>query len=59
MEKVEDNGYRVFPPPYMRIYSIVNVENLKLYETSMLDQDEEHFLPSIEDLAPDAQEELE
>ena len=46
-------------PPYMCIYSVVNVKNLKLYEPSMLDQDEEHVLPSIEDLAPYAQEKLE
>jgi hypothetical protein len=37
----------------------VNVENLKLYNPSMLDQEEEQVLPSIEYLAPDAQEELE
>jgi hypothetical protein len=42
----------------MHIYSVVNVENLKLYEPSMLDQEEEQVLPSIEDLAPDAQAEL-
>jgi hypothetical protein len=36
----------------------VNVENLKLYEPSMLDQEEEQVLSSIEDLAPDAQAEL-
>jgi hypothetical protein len=37
----------------------VNVENLKLYGPSMLNQEEEHALPSIEDLAPDAEVELE
>jgi hypothetical protein len=42
----------------MHIYSVVNVENLKLYEPSMLDQEEEQVLPSVEDLAPDAQAEL-
>jgi hypothetical protein len=36
----------------MHIYSVVNVENLKLYEPSMLDQEEEQVVPSIEDLAP-------
>jgi hypothetical protein len=36
----------------------VNVDNLKLYEPSMVDQEEEQVLPSIEDLAPDAQAEL-
>jgi hypothetical protein len=42
----------------MHIYSIVNVEKIKLYDPSMLDQEEEQVLPSIEDLEPDAQEEL-
>jgi len=41
----------------MHIYSIVNVENLKLNEPSMLDQ-EEQVQPTIEYLAPDAQVEL-
>jgi hypothetical protein len=42
----------------MHIFSVVNVENLKIYEPSMLDQEKEKFLPSIEDLIPDDQEEL-
>ena len=37
LEKVGDNTYRLSLPPYMRIYSVVNVENLKTYEPSMLD----------------------
>ena len=36
----------------------VNVENLKLYEPSMLDQEEEQVLSSMEDLARDAQAKL-
>jgi hypothetical protein len=59
MEKVGDNAYILNLPPYMHIYLVVNVENLKLYEPSMLDQEEEKVLPTIEDLEPDAQEELE
>jgi hypothetical protein len=43
----------------MCIYSIVSVENLKLYKPYMLDEHEEgQGLPSIEDLAPDAHVEL-
>jgi hypothetical protein len=53
------NAYRLSLPPYMHIYSIVNVDNLKLYEPSMLDQEEEEVLPSIEDIGPDAQANLE
>jgi hypothetical protein len=58
LEKVGDNAYKLSLPPYMHIYSVVNVENLKLYEPSMLDQEEEQVLPTIEDLAPYAQVEL-
>jgi hypothetical protein len=39
LEKVGDNSYRLSLPPYMCIYSVVNVENMKLYEPSMLDQE--------------------
>lgn len=42
----------------MHIYLVVNVENLKLCEPSMLDQEEQQVLPSMEDLALDAQAEL-
>lgn len=35
----------------MKIYSVVNVENPKTYETSLLDQEEEHALPYMEGLA--------
>jgi hypothetical protein len=58
LEKVGDNAYRLSLHPYMCMYSVVNVENLKLYEPSMLDQEEEQVLPTIEDLAQDAQAEL-
>jgi hypothetical protein len=40
VEKVGDNSYRFSLPPYMHIYSVVNVENLKLYEPPMLDQED-------------------
>ena len=42
----------------MCIYSVVNVENFKIYEPSMLDQEEEQVLPSVEYLEPDALVEL-
>jgi hypothetical protein len=58
LEKVGDNTYTLILPPYMHIYSIVDVENLKLYEPSMLDQEEEQVLHSTQDLALDAQEKL-
>jgi hypothetical protein len=59
LEKAGDNTYRLILPPYMHIYSIANVDNIKLYKPSMLDQEDEQVLPSIEDLAPNAQAELE
>ena len=55
MDNIGDNAYQLSLPPYMCIYSIINVENLKLYEPSMLDQEEEQVLPSVEDLAPNHQ----
>jgi len=42
----------------MHIYSVMNVENLKLYKPFVLDQEENYFLPSIEGLSLDAQAEL-
>jgi hypothetical protein len=43
----------------MQINSVVNMENLKLFEPSMLDEEEEHqVLPTVEDLAPHGLEEL-
>jgi hypothetical protein len=37
--------------PHIKIYSVVNVANLKLYEPSMLDQEnKEQVLPTIEKL---------
>jgi hypothetical protein len=53
LEKVGDNAYKLNLPPYIHIYSIVNVENLKLYELSMLDQEtNEQVLSTVEELAP-------
>jgi hypothetical protein len=57
-EKMGDNAYRLSLHPYMYIFSVVNVENIKLYKPSMLDQEEEKVLPYIEDLAPDTLVEL-
>jgi hypothetical protein len=36
LKKVEDNSYKISIPPYMHIYSVVNVDNLKIYDPSML-----------------------
>ena len=58
LEKVGDNSYWLRLSPYMCIYLVVNVENMKLYEPSMLDKEHEKVLPSVEDLAPYVQVEL-
>jgi hypothetical protein len=45
---VGDNSYGVIIPPYMHIYLVANVENLKIYDTSMLNfETNEKVLPSI------------
>ena len=36
MDKVYNNAFRLELPPYIQIYSIVNVKNLKLYEPPMI-----------------------
>jgi hypothetical protein len=59
LEKVGDNSYRLSLPPYMHIYSTLNVKNMKLYEPSMLNQGtEEQVLPIVDILAPEAQAKL-
>jgi hypothetical protein len=43
----------------MHIYLVVNVENLKLYEPSVLDQEtEKQVLPTIDELPLEAQVQL-
>jgi hypothetical protein len=42
IEQVNENAFRLKLPSYMQINSVVNVENLKLFEPSMLDEEEEH-----------------
>ena len=45
VENVGENAYRLSVLPYMHIYLVVNLENMKLYEPSMLDQEENmHYL---------------
>ena len=51
LDKVGDHSYQLILPPYMHIYSVVNVENMKLYEPSMLDLESEQVLAYVEDLA--------
>jgi len=40
-------------PAYIHIYSVVNEENLRLYEPSLIeDPEEQSHLPSVDDLLP-------
>jgi hypothetical protein len=48
LEKVDDDAYKLILPPYMKIFLVVNMENMKLCEPSMLDQEtNEQVLPTI------------
>ena len=41
LDKIGENAFRLDLLAYMKIYSIVNVENLWLYETSLIEDPEE------------------
>ena len=59
LEKIGTNAFCLNLPPYMQIYSVVNVENLKLYEPPMIMDEEINIqIPSIDDLAPEYMREL-
>ena len=59
LDKIATNAFCLDLPPYMQIYSVVNVENLKLYEPPMIvDEDENIQVPSIDDFAPEYLHEL-
>ena len=53
LDKFSNNAFRLELPPYMQMYSIVNVENLKLYEPPMIvDQDIQVQVPSFDEFSP-------
>ena len=37
IDKIGNNAFRLDLPPYMQMYAVVNVENLKLYEPPLID----------------------
>ena len=54
LEKIGENAFRLDLPTYMHIYSVVNVDCLRLFEPSMIeDPEEQSQLPSIDDLLPE------
>ena len=53
LDKVGNNAFQLELNPYMQIYSIVNVEKLKLYESPMIvEQDVQVQAPSLDDFSP-------
>jgi hypothetical protein len=59
LEKSGTNDFRLDLPPYMQIYLVVNVENLKLFEHPMImEQDEEVSIPSVDEFDPEYLDEL-
>jgi hypothetical protein len=59
LDKIGTKAFQLELPPYMQIYSVVNVENLRLYEPPMIeDQGENVHIPSIEDFSPEYMNEL-
>jgi hypothetical protein len=59
LEKSGTNYFHLDLPPYMHIYSVVNLENLKHFEPPMImDQDEEVSIPSDDDFSLEYLDEL-
>ena len=53
LEKIGENAFHLDLRAYMHIYSVVNAENLRLFEPSLIeDLEEQSQLPSIDDLLP-------
>jgi hypothetical protein len=59
LENIGTNAFRLDLPTYMQMYSVVNVENLKLYEPPMImDEDESIQVPVVDDFSPEYLDEL-
>ena len=59
LEKIGNNAFRLDLPPYMQVYEVFNVENLRLYEPPLIDdQGEKVHIPSIDDFLPEYLSEL-
>ena len=53
MDQVGNNAFQLDLHPCMQIYSVVNVENLKLYEPPMIiDQDVQVQVPYVNEFSP-------
>lgn len=54
LEKIGNNTFRLDLPIYMQMYSVVNVENLKLYEPPLImDIKEVGTVPTVDEFAPE------
>ena len=50
LRKIGENDFRLDFPTYMHIYSVLNADNLRLFEPSLIeDPEEKSQLPSIDD----------
>ena len=59
LEKIGENAFCLDLLAYMHIYSVVNVDCLRLFEPSLIeDPEEQSQLPSIDDLLPEYLNEL-
>ena len=59
LENVGENAFKLDFPSYMQIYFVVNVENLRLYEPPLIeDQGENVHIPSIEEFSLEYLDEL-
>jgi hypothetical protein len=59
LEKSGTNAFRLDLPPYRHIYSVLNVENLKLFEPPIIvDQYEEVSIPLVDEFSPEYLDEL-
>ena len=59
LKQVGNNAFQLDFPSYMQMYSVMNVENLRLYEPPLIvDYESEIQFPSIEDLSPEFLDEL-
>ena len=59
LKQVGNNAFQLDFPSYMQMYSIVNVENLRLYEPPLIvDHESDIQLPSIDDFSLEFSDEL-
>ena len=54
VEDIGNNDFQIDLTPYMHIYLVVNVENMKLYEPPMIiDPEEDTKIPKVDDFSPE------